>query len=205
MPKVVDHAERRRELAGALWRIVRRDGIGRVSVRAVAAEAGTSPGALHYFATQDELAAFSLQAVIDAIQGRLSGLLPRLDPAAGALEVLEQYLPLDEQRRGEMDVYLAFLGRPHATGPLREIRESAEARSREGVLLALSMLASAGRVHPARDLEEEAGELYPFVDGLAVHGTLWPGRYPPAHLRRALRRRLAQLAAAPAPAPAGGW
>jgi AcrR family transcriptional regulator len=198
VPKVVDHAARRRELAAALWRIARRDGIDHISVRAVAAEAGTSPGALrHYFATQDELAAFSLQAVVDAIQDRLAQLLPRLDRAAGAVEILEQYLPLDEQRRGEMAVYLAFLGRPHASEPLRGIRETAEARSRDGVLLALAMLASAGRVHPGRDLESETDELYPFIDGLAVHGTLWPTRYPPGHLRRVLHGRLAQLASPP--------
>ena len=59
------------------------------------------------------------------------------------------------------------------------------------------MLASAGRVDPARDLEAETDEFYPFIDGLAVHGTLRPARYPPEHLRRVLSRRLAQLAAPP--------
>ena len=50
MPRVVDHAVRRQELAEALWRVVRRDGVHEVSVRTVADEAGTSPGALrHYF------------------------------------------------------------------------------------------------------------------------------------------------------------
>ena len=188
-------AARRQELAQALWRIVRRDGIDRISVRAVAAEAGTSPGALrHYFATQDELAAFALQAVVDAINGRLTELLPGLGRAAAGVAVLEQYLPLDDQRRGEMAVYLAFLGRPHARGPLAEIRQEAESRSREGILLALAMLAEAGQVHPDHDLAAETDEFYPFSTASACTGHPPARPLPPAHLRRVLRRRLAQLA-----------
>ena len=38
MPKVVDHEQRRRELGHAVWRVIRRDGVERASVRAVAEE-----------------------------------------------------------------------------------------------------------------------------------------------------------------------
>ena len=51
MPKVVDHEERRRELAHAVWRVIRRQGVDRASVRTVALEAGWSPGALHQACT----------------------------------------------------------------------------------------------------------------------------------------------------------
>ena len=50
MPIVVDPEERRRDLAEAVWRVVRRDGLERASVREVAREAGVSMGSLrHYF------------------------------------------------------------------------------------------------------------------------------------------------------------
>ena len=59
MPKIVDHEVRRRELAEAVWRVIVRDGVGDVSIRSVAAEAGWSSGALrHYFSTRAELLAF---------------------------------------------------------------------------------------------------------------------------------------------------
>jgi Uncharacterized protein conserved in bacteria len=59
VPKVVDPAERRRELAEAVWRVIRRDGLEQASVRNVAREADLSMGSLrHYFATQSELMAF---------------------------------------------------------------------------------------------------------------------------------------------------
>jgi AcrR family transcriptional regulator len=53
MPKLIDHEVRRLELVEAAWRVILRDGAGRVSVRAVAAEAGVSAGSLrHLFPTQ---------------------------------------------------------------------------------------------------------------------------------------------------------
>ena len=48
MPKIVDHETRREEIAEALWRVVRRDGVRAASVRTIAAEAGWSPGAVRY-------------------------------------------------------------------------------------------------------------------------------------------------------------
>jgi len=58
MPKIVDHAQRRAEIAEALWRVLAREGAEGVSIRSVAAEAGASRGIVeHYFASKDELVA----------------------------------------------------------------------------------------------------------------------------------------------------
>ena len=75
MPKVVDHEQRRRELAHAVWRVIRRQGVDQASVRTVALEAGWSPGALrHYFATQSELLAFAMRLVVERIEGRIAAI-----------------------------------------------------------------------------------------------------------------------------------
>lgn len=198
MPRVVDHAERRQQLADALWRVVRRDGFERVSVRTVAAEAGTSPGALrHYFATQAELAAFALQALFDRAIVRMEAALPGLTGIEAAAAVLEQYLPVDDDRRDEFSVYLALVTRPHLDGPLREVRETAEDRSRHGIAIAVGLLADAGGLHPDRDADTETARLYPLVDGLCLHGHLWPDRYPADHLRGVLLAHLRSLQTAP--------
>ena len=60
MPKIVDHEARRAELAAAVWRLASREGLGAVTMRGVAAEAGWSTGALgHYFADKEELLVFA--------------------------------------------------------------------------------------------------------------------------------------------------
>ncbi len=64
MPKIVDHDARREEIAQALWRVVRRDGIRAASVRTIAAEAGWSAGAVrYYFPDQDGLLSFAMDLV----------------------------------------------------------------------------------------------------------------------------------------------
>ena len=195
MPRIVDHAARRAQLAEALWQVVRTQGIHHVSVRSVAAQAGTSPSALrHYFATQEELLGFALQSVVDRVSARLLPLLPQLRGRSGAVHVLEQLLPLDVDRRNEVEVYLAFNIRAHRDPALRTIRDEAEAASRLAVRHALKLLAADDALGAGQDPEVLTDQTYPLVDGLALHGTLWPDRYPPAHLRRALRDHLQQLA-----------
>lgn len=195
MPRIVDHAVRRQDLAAALWRVVRDEGIHQVSVRSVAAAAGTSPSALrHYFATQDELLGFALEAMIVRVQARLEPVLPTLRGPDGALRLLEQLLPLDAERRDEFAVYLAFLARAHADPRLAAIRDDAEAQSRAAIRHAVALLADDGRLGAGRDPEQETGRLYPMIDGLALHGALWPDRYPPAHLRAVVRTHLEELA-----------
>lgn len=195
VPRLVDHAARRSELAEALWRVVREQGIHQVSVRTVAARAGVSPSALrHYFTTQEELLGFALQSVVDRVAGRVLPQLPHLQGRSGAHAVLEELLPLDPDRRDEVEVYLAFNVRAHQDPALRAIRDDAEAASRRAVRHALRLLAEDGALGAGRDPETQTDQTYPLVDGLALHGTLWPDRYPPAHLRRALHAHLDQLA-----------
>lgn len=194
MPRFVDHAARRAALTEALWRVVRHSGIHAVSVRAVAAEAGTSPSALrHYFASQDELLGFGLLAVVQRVEGRLLPRLTELTGADGARTIFEQFLPLDQDRRMEIEVYLAFIGRAPADAALRRIRDAADARASEGVRYGVGLLAEAGAVAPGRDLDEEASRIYALLDGLALHGALMPERYPPEHQRRMLDTHLLDL------------
>lgn len=185
MPKLVDHDARRQEVADALFRVVRRAGIHAVSVRTVAAEAGTSPSALrHYFATQDELLAFAMVALLQRAAARV-GLVRSLGGVDGAIAVLEELLPLDDERRDEVQVWLAFLVRAQTEPALRVIADEAETAVRSAADLAIR-LAGGGA--------DEVDPAYHLVDGLALHGTLWPQRYPPAHLRAVLAAHLARVA-----------
>lgn len=194
MPRTVDHVARRREITEAVWRLVRREGIVGVSVRNVAAEAGTSAGALrHYFATQDELLAAALTSVVERATERV-GDLDGLRGREGAARVLEQLLPLDDERRDEVAVYLAFLGRPLTDPGLVAVRDEMEALSREAVTVAVTLLDRDGLLGPGTTPEEAVALLYPLLDGLALHGVQWPARYPPRRLRAALDRFLDTLA-----------
>ena len=110
MPKIVDHEQRRLELAGAVWRVIARDGVAGVSIRTVAAEAGWSSGALrHYFVTRAELLAFACEQVIAQVSDRLAALRPAGDLREAVGEALLETMPVDAERRTEASIAFAFL------------------------------------------------------------------------------------------------
>lgn len=115
MPKVVDRAERKRTIAEALLRLVAREGIEKVSVRTVAAEAGISAGAVQkYFATKEDMLAVAFELTGEFLVRRWAD----IDAEGPFIEVLREHivaaLPLDEQRRAELVVVFAFTARAAA-------------------------------------------------------------------------------------------
>ena len=116
MPKQVDHEARRHRIAQALWRVTSAHGLEGVSLRHIAAEAGVSMGQIqHYFRSKDDMLLFALDRMsrdVDVrVQERLSTLDRADEPAVLTRAVLVEMLPLDEQRRVEGLVTLAFLAR----------------------------------------------------------------------------------------------
>ncbi|HZE38866.1 MAG TPA: TetR family transcriptional regulator C-terminal domain-containing protein [Stackebrandtia sp.] len=110
MPSKVDHRERRELLADALTRLAATHGLAGVSLRQVAAEAGVSTGMVqHYFRTKDEMMTFALGMVADRIRARSEAEAAAATPRELVRGVLLQILPLDETRRLEGHVGLAFL------------------------------------------------------------------------------------------------
>src|ERR687896_488353 len=124
MPKIVDHAERREQLAAALWRVVVREGIDAASLRRVAAEAGWSVGSLrHYFPSQSELLRFAMELVVRRVTQRVAELPQHKDPLRVAPLPRPHSPPRDAARRAEMEVWLAFASRALIEPGLRELRD----------------------------------------------------------------------------------
>lgn len=98
MPKKVDHDERRREIVGAVWRLLASRGLSALSMRAIAEEAGYANGVLaYYFANKDEVLQVAYEHVYHATNGRVEG---KSGDARGmdALRVLcREILPLNEE------------------------------------------------------------------------------------------------------------
>lgn len=173
MPKVVDHAQRREELAKALWRVIERDGIEQASVREVAAEAGWSTGALrHYFASQEALIAFAAELVTANVTRRIQAMSYRGDPREYLRGLLEQVLPMDEARHHEMSVWLAFVARARHDESLRAVERRANLQLRDVYQRILNHYAEAGVLRSGTDPFRAALRLQVFVDGLATHRLL---------------------------------
>ncbi|WP_311260101.1 TetR family transcriptional regulator [Microbacterium sp. WCS2018Hpa-9] len=112
MPRVVDHDERRRQIAEALLAVAARDGHEAVSSRAVAKELGVATGSLwHYFDGFDDViraaAAEITRRTDERIRSVTAGLrgLTRLDA------LMREVLPVDAGTRTEAYVVVGFWGR----------------------------------------------------------------------------------------------
>jgi AcrR family transcriptional regulator len=194
MPKVVDHERRRADIAAAARRVLRRDGIERLSVRNVAREADLSPGALrHYFPRHDDLIRFALRQFADDLRERIAAIDFPADDLEAAVLLVEQVLPLDEQRHEDMEIWLGYTERARFDPVLHEM--SSENQDALALLArsALARLEQGGILRDDLDVELETERLHALIDGLAVHAYVHPERLGPDRLSGVVRHHLGGL------------
>lgn len=123
VPRLIDHDQRREELAQALWQVVTSKGIGAVSIREVAATAGVSAGSLrHLFPTREQLVIAAAEQMLRNVERRIRSLPRDVPPLRFAEDALAQTLPLDAERRIEFAVNLALVAEEPAVPALAGIR-----------------------------------------------------------------------------------
>ncbi|MDI2035405.1 TetR/AcrR family transcriptional regulator [Paenarthrobacter nitroguajacolicus] len=182
MPKIVDAEARRQEVVQAVFRIIASDGLERASLREVADEAGLAVGSVrHYFASSDELLVFSFGAVVDRIAGRLETALTAVEQEvpgsqehqAAVLNLLGQFLPLDEELAVDACVWMAFR---HAARIKPVLAPEAERSHRTvaAVVGRLILLLNPGQIDAQQTLVTEAERLLATMDGLCMHALLQP-------------------------------
>ncbi len=211
VPKLVDHEERRREIARATWQVITRDGVDAASVRSVAAESGLSTGALrHYFADQGSLLLFAAQQTLERIVPRMGAQLARRDrPDVEVVQAcLEELLPLDEERHTETAVYFGLIDLTRLDPGHRDFRLWVFETSRAVYRCLVSWLAGGPAptdsllrtgepqwLVPLADpvLEAQALSLQVLMDGLAVQGLLYPQVMDGPTLRSVLRGELDRI------------
>jgi AcrR family transcriptional regulator len=199
MPKIVDHEERRAELAAAAWRLAAREGLEAVTVRGVAAEAGLSTGAVvHYFRDKEELILFAFETSVDRVGRRWARAAERVtDPLELARVQVVEGLPLDADRRAEFRVWFAFLGLAMTRPEFARAQRVAYRAWRRRLTLTLREAQEQGRIATALDCEREAAALIALVDGLAVQASFEPRAFTADRLLELVDDRLTALRPGP--------
>ncbi len=114
LPKQVDHEQRRRQIAEALWRIASNGGLEAASLSEVAAEAGVSKGMVqHYFESKNAMLIFASGYLADRLDARIRRRLENTPMTAVSTlrSLILGLLPADEDSRTETLVANAFLQR----------------------------------------------------------------------------------------------
>ncbi|MFI6499555.1 TetR/AcrR family transcriptional regulator [Nonomuraea typhae] len=195
MPRVADHAQRRRQVVEATLRVMAARGMEGPTMAEVAAEAGVSVGLVQrYFPTKDEM----LLLTFEHLGARLVERLKAAWEAGGAVEdrlrrCLLELLPLDAGRMTEIQVYQVFCGRAAGNPALRRVQVTVHATARADLAAAIALAQADGEIPADRDPGEEAALLWALVDGLAVHGCADPAGLPPAMAERLVERQLDRL------------
>lgn len=170
MPKLVNHDERRRELAEAACVLIGRHGVDGVSLRALGVEAGWSVGSMrHYFTTKAELLDFVLTWLGERVESRIADTSAADRTAVSSLRgaVLE-LLPLDPARRQEALVWLAFVGQAAVDPGLRPTAERVWRSIRLPLVGRLHTAVERGEVRADLDVERQATTLHSILDGLTL-------------------------------------
>ena len=118
MPKIVDHEQRREEIALIACRVVAQHGFEQATIVRIARAAGCTTGMIaHYFDTKQEIIVAALRLILRRIEERLT----QAEGAADLLTLLSEALPLDQTRYTECAVWMAFWGQVPSDKRLKRI------------------------------------------------------------------------------------
>jgi AcrR family transcriptional regulator len=188
MPKAVDIGARRDELAAAAARVIARDGLSGTTMRAVAAEAGWTTGALtHYFANKSELLRFTLEGSLEQRRARRAERDGR-DPADALRRTLRRALPTDLGSRRHWTVTIAFCAEAAGDPGLADLQRRSYREFRDDVV---GLVEGAG-VASGEEARRVAERLIGATNGIAVQALFDPESWAPDRQLDALEEALGE-------------
>jgi AcrR family transcriptional regulator len=194
MPKIVDHAERRQEIALAACRAIAKKGLDAVTLADIAREAGCTTGMLaHYFKTKWDVIIAALRLMHVRLEKRLSDGLKNQD--IGLADLLEDALPTTPEHRAESAAWLTFWGVAISRPEL--LKRTVEMHSDWRLLVRRCVLATTAeaRTWPDELIEDVVSSIIFFMDGVYVKALTRPTRFPAKEQVRLLRAHLKALLA----------
>lgn len=178
MPRLVDHAQRRREFAVAVWGLIAERGIEGVTLRAVAAEAGVSVGRVqHYYSTRDELVQDSCRVMIEvAAQGfgveddeaGRDTSAPPDDPAVTLRALILHAVPTTDAFRRGAAVWAAYVAKSVDDPVIADLIADAQRGAAEYAAGLITAAREAGTMRAGRPATDLALDLLACGDGLTT-------------------------------------
>jgi AcrR family transcriptional regulator len=177
MPVFVDHEARRRQVVAVASRLIAEAGLEAVTFRDVAEAADCSTAIVsHYFHNKRELLFLTYRSSIERGTERCEAALAAADGDLKAY--LTELMPLDEERRIEWKIWLAFWARAVADPEIAEVQRNCILRTRANIVRVMTGLAERGALLPGLEFDAEARRLLTLLIGMAVQvlfdGADWP-------------------------------
>ena len=209
MPKIVDHAQRRDEIALIACRVVAAYGFDRASMVRIAREAGYTTGMLaHYFESKQDIIIAALRLILRRIDERLTH--PRRTTGRpDLLALLTEALPVDEHRHTECAFWTTFWGQVTTDKRMKRINAWVHREYLRLFERCLDVSWKEWPHWPPATREQVLRSLVTFINGLTASAVANPGDWPPQKQIGQLRLQLQLLhawaiGATVAPRAAGG-
>jgi len=176
MPKLVDHDQRREQIAQAVCQVVARHGFEQATVARIADSVGFTTGMVaHYFKSKNEMMLAALRLILERMEQRL---LRRDQQSGDLLEVLSESLPLDRLRRDECAFWTAFWGMVPTSRSARRLNAGVH---REYMSLFERCIATHWQEWqrwPGTVRRRVLGSIMTFINGLTASAVTSPADWP---------------------------
>ncbi len=195
MPKIVDHAQRRDEIALVACRVVAEHGFDQATIVRIAREAGYTTGMVaHYFDSKQEIIIAALRLILRRIEERLT---PPNASGAGPdlLALLTEALPIDPTRFTECAFWTAFWGQVSADKRLKRINAWVHREYRRLFERCLDHCWPQWAGWTAATRDQVLRSLMTFINGMTASAVASPGDWPPEQQIGQLRLQLQLLEA----------
>ncbi|MEJ1968529.1 MAG: TetR/AcrR family transcriptional regulator [Rhizomicrobium sp.] len=187
MPKIVDHDVRRDDIARAAFRVIRRKGVARATIRDIAHESGSSVGAVvHYIPSKDHLFLQAAEYSTLVIRDRMERAEREHSGLEALRRVLYEGLPVNDDMLGHWKVWFGFWQLSETSELIRAATHDryGESYRRYGRLMRAAQ--KAGEIRADVAIPDATASLICQMDGIGVH-VLISGRPPSA---RKLRQQI---------------
>ena len=195
MPRRVDTAQRRAEIAALVVDVIQSEGAASATVRRVSAAGGFSVGVItHYFSDKDELIAFAFDWLAERSFVELDKVLHRAQPGLPRLQAALEFMVPLAQSRSFPAVWLSLWSGAMHNRRLALVHRRYYARWRGILSQCLDEAAAAGEVAAGHMRTEDTVDLLAAgVDGLWLAVTFEGARFSGARRRRLVAQLMDRL------------
>lgn len=179
MPKIVDHEAQREIFSQAAMRLMARDGLEGVTMRAVANEAELSYGSLfHYFDSKDDLLKHAIRQLTSAQTHRVNEYVSQFSGLKALEHLLCDDAIINESSRDAWIVWMTFQYKVALQPSFAEMHSELIDGWLERITQLLSEAQQAGEINATLDIKTEAMAVWTFSAGVGQLGLLHPASLP---------------------------
>jgi AcrR family transcriptional regulator len=194
MPKIVDHAVRREEIARLVIRVIEQEGAEGATVRRIAQAGDFSIGVLtHYFRDKDEMLAFAFQWAATQTFVHLDAAVAASEPGLARLRTALAYMLPDPQTPTFIAVWFSLWDRAIRNPALARVHSQYYERWRRSLRRHLAQAVALGQVAAPDSARDATDLLVAGIDGLWIGASFEPRRFSLRRRRQLVDRLLAAV------------